>query len=659
MCGLAGILTSETRTREELARCGTGMGASLIHRGPDDEGLWLDAEEGVVLVFRRLAIVDLTQEGHQPMTSASGRFMMVFNGEVYNHVELSRELEQKGVRFRGHSDTEVILAAFEAWGIEAAVRRFVGMFAIGVWDRRERQLHLIRDRLGIKPMFVYWKDGQLLFGSELKALMAHPDFAAQVDRSALAAYLRYLYVPAPLSILKGVKKLSPGHILTISDVRAAPPESRAYWSAQEVAERGRRERFQGSDSELIDELHRILTDAVALRMRADVPVGAFLSGGIDSSLVVALMQACNPTPVRTFTIGFDEPEWNEAEYAAQIAKHLGTSHTSVTLTAQDALALIPGLPHTFDEPLADPSQIPTYLVSQIARRDVTVSLSGDGGDELFAGYNRYTRGVSTIRRANRVPRPFRVGIARALHSRTPAAWDVTMDRLGMGVRLAGDKLHKLGDLLVRDGEADMYRSLLSQWHDPERILLDAIEPPDVVERIMNTTSGLSLLDRMMLSDQMGYLPDDLLAKVDRASMAVSLEARVPLLDHRVVEFSWRVPDRLRVKDGQSKWPLRRVLERYVPREQFERPKMGFSVPVDRWLRGPLRDWADDLLDPATLRRDGIFDVPTVTQAWSAVRSGRSRAGMALWAVLVFQAWQAHWLQNPAHIENTPALAVAG
>lgn len=635
------------------------MGASLIHRGPDDEGLWLDAEEGVVLVFRRLAIVDLTQEGHQPMTSASGRFMMVFNGEVYNHVELSRELEQKGVRFRGHSDTEVILAAFEAWGIEAAVRRFVGMFAIGVWDRRERQLHLIRDRLGIKPMFVYWKDGQLLFGSELKALMAHPDFAAQVDRSALAAYLRYLYVPAPLSILKGVKKLSPGHILTISDVRAAPPESRAYWSAQEVAERGRRERFQGSDSELIDELHRILTDAVALRMRADVPVGAFLSGGIDSSLVVALMQACNPTPVRTFTIGFDEPEWNEAEYAAQIAKHLGTSHTSVTLTAQDALALIPGLPHTFDEPLADPSQIPTYLVSQIARRDVTVSLSGDGGDELFAGYNRYTRGVSTIRRANRVPRPFRVGIARALHSRTPAAWDVTMDRLGMGVRLAGDKLHKLGDLLVRDGEADMYRSLLSQWHDPERILLDAIEPPDVVERIMNTTSGLSLLDRMMLSDQMGYLPDDLLAKVDRASMAVSLEARVPLLDHRVVEFSWRVPDRLRVKDGQSKWPLRRVLERYVPREQFERPKMGFSVPVDRWLRGPLRDWADDLLDPATLRRDGIFDVPTVTQAWSAVRSGRSRAGMALWAVLVFQAWQAHWLQNPAHIENTPALAVAG
>jgi asparagine synthase (glutamine-hydrolysing) len=631
------------------------MGASLVHRGPDDSGLWLDAEAGVALAFRRLSIVDLTAEGHQPMASASGRYQMVFNGEVYNHVELSRELQSKGITFRGHSDTEVLLAAFETWGIEAAVKRFVGMFAIALWDRRERQLHLIRDRLGIKPLFVYWTDGLLLFGSELKALIAHPEFHAQVDRSALAAYLRYLYVPAPLSILKGVRKLAPGHILTVSDVRVAPPESRPFWSAQEVAERGRRERFSGSEDELIEELHRLLTEAVSLRMRADVPVGAFLSGGIDSSLVVALMQACNPTPVRTFTIGFDEPEWNEAEYAAQIAKHIGTAHTSVTLTAQDALGLIPGLPHMFDEPLADPSQIPTYLVSQIARRDVTVSLSGDGGDELFAGYNRYTQGVSTIRNASRVPRPLRMGVAKALRSPSPQAWDSAMGRFG--VRLVGDKLHKLADLLVRDGEPDMYRSLLSQWHNPERVLPGVTEPSGVVERIMNSEGGLSLLDRMMLSDQLGYLPDDLLAKVDRASMAVSLEARVPLLDHRVVEFSWRVPDGLRVKNGQSKWPLRQVLQRYVPREMFERPKMGFSVPVDSWLRGPLREWADDLLDPSLLRREGVFDVNLITQAWSAVRTGRSRAGMALWAVLVYQAWQEHWITGSQI--SSAALAVAG
>ena len=661
MCGLAGILTAEHRTDEELTRHARGMGASIVHRGPDDEGIWTDAEAGVALAFRRLAIVDLSQEGHQPMRSASGRYMMVFNGEVYNYVELGRELEAKGYRFRGHSDTEIMLAAFETWGIEAAVQRFVGMFAIALWDRRERTLHLMRDRLGIKPVFVYWKNGTLLFGSELKTLFAHPELEPEIDRSALASYLRYLYVPAPMSILRGVWKLEAGHILTVRDARTRPPASRAFWSVEEVAARGRNSQLAVSDAEMLEQLHALLKDAVALRMRADVPVGAFLSGGIDSSLVVALMQACTSRAVRTFTIGFDEPEWNEAPYAERIAQHLGTNHTSVTLTAQDALALVPTLPHMFDEPLADPSQIPTYLVSQIARRDVTVALSGDGGDELFAGYNRYTQGQSTIRRAQRIPLALRRSLASALQSRSPEAWDSTMSRLGRvlpaagRVRLAGDKLYKLADLLKRDGESEMYRSLLSQWHDPSHVLVDSFEQPDVVGRVMSNEQNLSLLDRMMLSDQLGYLPDDLLAKVDRASMAVSLEVRVPILDHRVVEYSWRVPDHSRVRNGESKWPLRQLLSQYVPNEMFDRPKMGFSVPVQQWLRGPLRDWADDLLAPAALRRGGVFDVDAVVSGWSAVRAGRSRAGMALWSVLVFQAWQEHWFDS---MKRAPELAAA-
>lgn len=661
MCGLTGILTTSSADRDEIVGQCAHMRDALVHRGPDDSGVWADPANGIALGFRRLSIVDLSSEGHQPMASASGRYVLVFNGEVYNAPELAAELVTQGASFRGHSDTEVILAAFERWGIKAAVNRFVGMFAIAVWDRTTHTLSLIRDRLGIKPLFVYWEPGLLLFGSELKALIRHPRFSPQINRSALAAYLRYLYVPAPFSILRGVSKLLPGSILQLRDAATAPAAPERYWSVATVALNGTPERRSADDQELLDELHTLLTDAVALRMRADVPVGAFLSGGIDSSLVVALMQACTTQPVRTFTIGFDSPEWDESTHAAGIAQHLGTTHSSVQLTGADALRMIPALPELFDEPLADPSQIPTFLVSQIARRDVTVALSGDGGDELFAGYNRYADGRAVIRRAARIPGPVRRSFARALQARSPEAWDTTARQLhqwipATRVRLPGDKAHKLAELLRSDDEAGMYRALLSQWQRPERILQSGREPADLVDHVMRET-GLGLLDRMMLCDQLGYLPDDLLAKVDRASMAVSLEVRVPLLDHRVVEFSWRVPENARIRGRETKWLLRQLLERYVPRPLFDRPKMGFSVPVERWLRGPLRDWADDLLAVERLERDGIFEVRALSAAWSAVRAGRSRGAMAIWSVLMFQAWHQHWL-CPAQ-PTAPLAAMAG
>lgn len=658
MCGVTGILA--TNAERALAEECAQMCNTLVHRGPDDSGVWADREQGIALGFRRLSIVDLSAEGHQPMHSASGRYVLVFNGEVYNAPELAPQLAKSGASFRGHSDTEVILAAFERWGIDAAVQRFVGMFAMAVWDRQARTLTLIRDRLGIKPLYYYWAPGLLLFGSELKAILAHPRLSAEIDRTALAGYLRYLYVPAPMSILRGVQKLLPGSILHLRDVRTAPASPERYWSVSRLALRLSTNRQQPAGPELLDEFQALLADAVKLRVRADVPVGAFLSGGIDSSLVVALMQTCTPQPVRTFTVGFDTEEWDESEYARQVAEHIGTSHTSIRLAGNDALDLVPALPDLYDEPLADPSQIPTYLVSQLARSEVTVALSGDGGDELFAGYHRYADGGDLIRRAMHVPRPVRRIFAQLLQSRSPDSWERTARHLqrwvpAARVRLAGDKLHKTAEMLRCEGEAGMYRSLMSQWQAPEHVLRGASEPDDLIDEVMNE-SKLDLLDRMMLSDQLGYLPDDLLAKVDRASMAVSLEVRVPLLDHRVVEFSWRVPGHARIHDGQTKWLLKKLLERYVPRTLFDRPKMGFSVPVDRWLRGPLREWADDLLASDRMRPDPMFDTSVLSAAWADVRAGRSRGAMALWSVLMFLAWRERWL--PRHSRTTP-FAAAG
>ena len=633
------------------------MADAIVHRGPDDHGVWVDSTAGIALGFRRLAIVDLSGQGHQPMRSRSGRYIIVFNGEVYNHRSLRRELESDGCGFRGHSDTEVILAAFEQWGIERATRRFVGMFAIAVWDASRQELSLIRDRLGIKPLFVYHRDGLVSFGSELKALLAGPEFDRTLDTSALTSYLRYLYVPTPQSIFRHVVKLSPGHILTVADPTAPLPASVPFWSAETAARDGQAAQFSGGDDEAVAELETLLTDAVRLRMQADVPLGALLSGGIDSSTVVALMQASAERPVKTFTIGFDQRDFDEAAHARAVARHLGTDHTELHLTGADALAVIPRLAEMFDEPLADPSQIPTFLVCELARRDVTVALTGDGGDELFGGYNRYIQGERLIEGFQHWPGLLRRFSASGLTSVSPAAWNRMRDTLrpvfpvAGRTRLLGEKMHKLGDLLRAESTQGMYRSLLSAWQDPEELVVGgaAAENPDAPS---DRHSQLALMERMMLADQTSYLPDDLLAKVDRASMAVSLEARVPILDHRVVELSWRLPRRFKVRDGRGKWILREILYKYVPPAMVDREKMGFSVPLAEWLAGPLRNWAGDLL--LSGESEGYLRSAVVRSEWDQFLAGDSTNSAGIWAVVMFRAWQDRWLTSDRVVE--PALA---
>jgi asparagine synthase (glutamine-hydrolysing) len=646
MCGLAGIFVSGGWNPRDLRHVTERMTTAIAHRGPDDTGVWIDHSGVLALGFRRLAIVDLSEQGHQPMASASGRYVMIFNGEVYNHRSLRHELENSGARFRGHSDTEVILAAFDLWGIERSVRRFIGMFAIAVWDVARSELSLIRDRLGIKPMFVYHHNGLVTFGSELKALLAGPEFDRTLDTAALTSYLQYLYVPAPKSIFRHVVKLRPGHILTIRDPAAGIPDSSPYWSAQDVARASQTAQFAGDDAEAIAELEHLLTDAVKLRMQADVPLGALLSGGIDSSTVVALMQASSGRAVKTFTIGFDSQDFDEAAHARAVAKHLGTAHTELRLTGADALALIPRLPEMFDEPLADPSQIPTFLVCELARRDVTVALTGDGGDELFGGYNRYVHGERLIAGFERWPALLRRVSASGLTSMSPRAWNRMRDTLrpafpaGRGMRLFGEKVHKLGGVLRADSPQAMYHSLLTAWQDAERLVVGGV-PAENSSIGFGDGIELPLMERMMLADQTSYLPDDLLAKVDRASMAVGLEARVPILDHRVAEFSWSLPRRFKVRNGSGKWLLKEVLYKHVPRSLVEREKMGFSVPLAQWLSGPLRDWAGDLL--LSKPSDELLRTDVLGREWDRFLSGDSNNSAGLWATVVFRSWQDRWL----------------
>jgi len=661
MCGLAGIFARKNWTPEELHRVTSRMTATLVHRGPDDSGIWVDAWAGVALGFRRLSIIDLSAEGHQPMPSASGRFIAIFNGEIYNHSRLRRDLEATGCSFRGHSDTEVMLAAFERWGIEQAVRRFIGMFAIVVWDTRRRELSLIRDRLGIKPLFVYHQAGVLSFGSELKALLAGPEFDRTLDLSALTSYLRYLYVPAPASIFRHTSKLPPGHILTISDPGAPLPASAPFWSAPVTATDGLRDQFSGGDTEAVTELDTLLSDAVRLRMEADVPLGALLSGGIDSSTVVALMQAAADRPVKTFTIGFDQQEFDEAAHARAIARYLGTDHTELHLTGEDALAVVPHLAEMFDEPLADPSQIPTFLVCQLARREVTVALTGDGGDELFGGYNRYISGERMINGFQRWPRLLRRFSAAGAASLSPRSWNQMRDILSPvfpaanQTRLLGERIRKVGDLLRQDSTSGMYRSLLSAWQEPEKLVVGGSDDANDVAPLGGAAS-IGLLERMMLADQTSYLPDDLLAKVDRASMAVSLEARVPILDHRVVELSWRLPRKFKVRDGRGKWILRQVLYKHVPPALVDREKMGFSIPLATWLAGPLRNWAGDLL--LADERSGVLRNSVVHRVWDRFIAGDSTNAAGLWALVMFKAWQNRWLvPMPQSFPQYPAEAV--
>jgi asparagine synthase (glutamine-hydrolysing) len=644
MCGLAGFIDCDRATpASELRATVDRMAATLRHRGPDAGGGWVDPATGVALGFRRLAILDLTEGGDQPMASACGRYVIVFNGEVYNFRELRKELVAAGHAFRGRSDTEVLLAAVSAWGVESALRRSNGMFAFALWDRTLRVLHLARDRLGEKPMYYGWAGASFLFGSELKALRANPAFRAEVDRDALALYLRHKYVPAPWSIYHGVRKLPAGTLLTVDPgTRGRDAAPRPYWSAREAAEAGPDRRL-GAD-EAVEELDGLLRDAVRLRMVADVPLGAFLSGGIDSSTVVALMQAQSSRPVKTFTVGYEDDDFNEAADALAVARHLGTDHTELYLSPAECMEVIPRLPTLYDEPFADSSQIAVFLVSALARRHVTVSLSGDGGDELFGGYNRYLWAPAVWRRASRFPRPLRRTATSLLTSRSPEAWGRLLRRAGalaprsVNQRLVGDKLYKLARVLELDRSEDLYLELVSHWKEPGSIVMGARELPTPVTDPAQWAQVPGIAEHMMYLDLVTYLPDDILAKVDRASMGVSLEARVPLLDHRVVEMAWRVPLDLKVRNGSTKWLLRQVLHRYVPPRLVERPKMGFGVPIDRWLRGPLRDWAEALLDQRRLRADGYLDPEPVAARWAEHLSGRRDWQYHLWDVLMFQAW---------------------
>lgn len=653
MCGLVGFLDFSLKTKgNDLNAIATRMADTLRHRGPDDGGAWVDARAGIALGHRRLSIVDLSPEGRQPMHSACGRYAIVFNGEIYNHREIRKELEIQAPEippaWRGLSDTEVMLEAIRRWGVEKAVQRFTGMFAFALWDRQERRLYLVRDRLGEKPLYYGWMGKVFLFGSELKALCTHPAFKREINRNALALYLRHNCIPAPYSIYQGINKLPPGTILTVSKLDSTSATPASYWSMREVAEHGIADPFIGSEKEAISQMDHLLRDAVRLQMVADVPLGAFLSGGVDSSVVVALMQAQSGRPIKTFTIGFNEPGYDEAVYAKEVARHLGTDHTECYITSEEAMAVIPKLPTLYDEPFSDSSQIPTYLVSELARRHVTVSLSGDGGDELFAGYNRYFLGRNLWNKIGWMPQPFRNGMARGLTAFSPRAWDRTFDLLGlfspfkMKHRTPGDKLHKLSEILPAESPDMMYQGLVSHWKNPAALVLGAHEPPTILTDRGQWADLSDFTLRMMYFDTVTYLPDDILVKVDRAGMGVSLEGRVPFLDHRLVEFAWQVPLSMKVRDGKGKWLLRQVLYRYVPRELIERPKVGFGIPIDTWLRGPLREWGEPLLDERRLKIEGFFKAELIRDKWAEHLSGRRNWQYYLWDILMFQAWLDCW-----------------
>ena len=644
MCGIAGLLwpRADRSRREGTARA---MADALAHRGPDGWGIWTEDGSCAALSHRRLAILDLSEQGRQPMASKDGRYQLTFNGEIYNFRQLREELEGEGETFHSECDTEVLLAAVCRWGLERSLPRFNGMFAFGLWDRRDRCLHLVRDRLGIKPLYYGRVGDAFVFGSELKALKACPGFRGEVDRGSLGLFLRFSYVPAPHCIYREISKLPPGHLLSVDAAEGLrEPQLRPFWVPETVALEGLQEPFTGSREEAVDLLEATLRRAVERRKVADVPLGAFLSGGIDSSTVVALMQASSSRPVKTFSIGFSIDGYDEAHHARAVARHLGTDHTELYVEARDARAVIPLLPTVYDEPFSDPSQIPTYLVSELARREVTVSLSGDGGDELFWGYGRYHLAASLWQRISRVPAPLRRLGAGALESVPTGALDLLFGWLGPALSRygrpgsAGDKLKKAAHLARMGTAEELYGSMVGHWRQPEELVLGwqpratPLLEPQVAARLP------SFLDRMPYLDQITYLPDDILTKVDRASMAHGLEARVPLLDHEVVELAWRLPMDWKRRDGEGKWILRRVLERHLPRQLFDRPKMGFGVPIGDWLRGPLRPWAEELLAEDRLERQGYLAPGPVRCKWRQHLEGERNWQYHLWDVLMFQAW---------------------
>lgn len=626
MCGICGFW----RPSEPVnAAAATRMTQAIVHRGPDDGDVWVDAEAGLALGHRRLAIVDLTPAGQQPMQSACGRYVVVFNGEIYNHLILRAELEKAHVApmWRGHSDTETLLAVLAHWGVETGLQRLVGMFAFALWDKKARKLTLARDRMGEKPLYYGWQKDTFLFGSELKALAAHPEFGGKINRRVLPLYFRYSYIPAPHSIYAGIFKLEPGHFLTVSDDADKVLQTQAYWSLTDIAKKAPANPFSGSPVDAIDGLDSLLRQAVSGQMMADVPIGAFLSGGVDSSTVVAIMQSLASRPVKTFTIGFAEHGYNEAEHAHAVARHLGTEHTELYVSPTDALGTIPLLPALYDEPFADSSQIPTFLLSRLASQEVKVSLSGDGGDELFGGYSRYSRAGAANNRINATPKILRSGLAGFL-TMLPAVKSGHFER----------RRALLTAALRAQTDTEFYRSFVSHWLATDGI---TVETQELAQGLSDNSQKVCFDDffnTAMLVDSLSYLPDDILVKVDRAAMATSLETRVPLLDHRVVEWAWSLPQSLKSQRGHSKWVLRELLYRYVPKTLIDRPKMGFGVPIAEWLRGPLRDWADDLLDPVRMKNEGFLNPGPIQSKWREHFAGKSDWSYHLWDVLMFQAW---------------------
>lgn len=644
MCGLAGIFDlNQSLSADDIKRVVGAMGAAVHHRGPDEGDAWVDAKAGYGVAHRRLSIQDLSAAGRQPMISASGRYILSYNGEIYNGADLRAELQARGSSFNGHSDTEVLLEGLAQWGVEKTLPRLIGMFAFAVWDREDRCLVLGRDRLGIKPL--YWgRQGQrFFFASELKSLMAHPDFKAEVDRSALSDLVAFNYVTGPRSIYDGIAHLEPGCFVRI-DAQGTAQTTR-YWDLLEIASQDQDHRTLLSDAQALAQLNDVLGDAVRGRMISDVPLGAFLSGGVDSTLITAVMQSISPNPVKTFTIGFGESEFNEADHARAIAAHLGTEHHELQVSGQDALDVIPNLSRMYCEPFADSSQIPTYLVSKMARGHVTVALSGDGGDEGFAGYNRHRVGHDIWPRVKGIPAPVRRLMAGLIKGVPHAVYDRMASVLPENKRPSqlGDKMNKMAGMLSSRELDDFYAGVVRLWDRPESVVVGGGDNLSWQHKAAAVRAITDPVKRIQVMDMLTYLPGDILTKVDRASMAVGLEARVPLLDHRVVEFASALPMNMKIRGGETKWLLRQMLDQYVPRSLIERPKQGFAVPLGDWLRGPLREWAEDLLSEDALNTAGLFHAAPVRAKWQRHLSGQHHEHDALWSILMAQDWHRTWL----------------
>jgi asparagine synthase (glutamine-hydrolysing) len=646
MCGICGFYSKSSSFFDNTIE---KMNSAISHRGPNNNGVWQDNDSGIVLGHQRLSIIDLSTAGHQPMKSNSGRFVLTYNGEIYNHLELRRELEIKnpGMKWRSNSDTETLLEGIESWGLEVVLKKIVGMFAFVLWDKKIRTLILAKDRMGEKPLYFGWQGKGInkvfIFGSELKALRAHPEFRGEINRDAIALQLRHSYIPSPYSIYKHIYKLRPGNYLELkeNDLKVGLlPNSKPYWSVVDTAVSGVNNLPPLSEKNIKSDLEKLIQSSIKQQMMSDVPLGAFLSGGVDSSTVVALMQKTSSRPIKTFTIGFNEGDYNEANYAKKVAKHLGTDHTEMYVSAEQAMAVIPKLSTIYDEPFSDSSQIPTFLVSELAKKKVTVSLSGDGGDELFCGYNRYIESNNLWKKLRLIPLPFRKRLASLIESISPQTWNKLSKLIPDSNKHSnfGDKMHKGASVLDCKELYDLYYRLVSHWQNPNEIVLNSREPDTLLTSYKPEFPGLDSIQKMMTLDCITYLPDDILVKVDRAAMATSLETRTPFLDHRIVEYAHRIPQSSKLKNGQGKWILREILQKYVPKNLIERPKMGFGVPIDTWLRGPLKDWAESLLSETRLRQEGYLNPDLIRIKWNEHLSEKKNWQYHLWDVLMFQAW---------------------